>query len=464
VKFQPREYQKRIIDAQDRFIGDKDVSRGTILAATGAGKTECFNDLIRKMFLIGEIINRKQRILICHPRIALSNNQQKRMVKRLSDIQVEFTSFHSGSQRYHTLADRKNVSTTSREELIKIMDESVHHHITFSSYKSLNKIADLKFDLIICDEAHNLVQSDLRECLSLFNSKVLFYTGTPVKVAAQEESMDNIDLFGEILAEVPASELIPFGYVVPPRLRTINIKNKTVGNTPDYSTCIAEAFKDQLSFSHKKFVHKMLVAMPSTLAFNDIMTDLPKMRSIVGNHNIDVYYITSDTQVKNGRVLADREIALEDFDANPHPCIIIHCDTLAEGIDVDGIGGVLIMRGLGMTKAIQTIGRAARPSILDIKANGEIKKDRIKKACIVTLARIDGDWCGDTTIAEWANMFRVAGYGDIWDFVQPEPAKRGAGGELQEANDPIYDEIEQIKIHDGVYRVWNELFGEESNA
>lgn len=464
MKFQPREYQKRIINSQDKFIGNSDVARGTILAATGAGKTECFNDLIRKMFLIGEIINRKQRILICHPRIALSNNQQKRMVKRLADMQVEFTSFHSGTQRYHTLADRKNVSTTSRDELIRILDEGVGHHITFSSYKSLNKIADLKFDLIICDEAHNLVQSDLRECLTLFKSKVLFYTGTPVKVAAQEESMDNVELFGEILAEVPASELIPFGYVVPPRLRTINIKNKTVGDTPDYSTCIAESFKDQLSFSHKKFVHKMLVAMPSTLAFNDIMADLPKIRSIIGNHNVDVYYITSETQVKNGRVLADREIALEDFDANPHPSIIIHCDTLAEGIDVDGIGGVLIMRGLGMTKAIQTIGRAARPSILDIKMNGEIKKERVKKECIVTLARIDGDWCGDTTIADWANMFRVAGYGDIWDFYHPEPTKRGPGGELQEAEDPMYDEIEQIKIHDGVYRMWNELFGEESNA
>ena len=464
MKFQPREYQKRIIDSQDMFIGNEDVTRGTILAATGAGKTECFNDLIRKMFLTGEIINRKRRILICHPRIALSQNQQKRMVKRLVDLRVEFTSFHSGTQRYHTLTDRKNVSTTNRDELVNIMNESVGHHITFASYKSLNKIADLNFDLIICDEAHNLVQSDLRECLTLFKSKVLFYTGTPVKVAAQEESMDNIELFGEILTEVPASELIPGGYVVPPRLRTIDVTNKKVGNTPDYSRCIAETFKDQQSFAHKKFVHKMLVAMPTTLVFNDIMDDLNQIRNIIGNQNVDLYYITSDTQVKNGRVLSDREVALEDFDTNPNYSIIIHCDTLAEGIDVDGIGGVLIMRGLGMTKAIQTIGRAARPSILDIKKNGEIKKNRIKKECIVTLARIDGDWCGDTAIAEWANMFRVAGYGDIWDFYHPEPSNRGPGGELQEANDPLYDEIKEVKFLDGVDRLWNELREAAKNA
>jgi superfamily II DNA or RNA helicase len=466
VKFQPREYQKRIIDAQDRFIGNKNVSRGTILAATGAGKTECFNDLIRKVFLIGDIIKRKQRILICHPRIALSQNQQKRMVKRLADMHVEFTSFHSGNQKYHTLPDRKNVSTTNRDELVRILAESAGHHITFSSYKSLNKIADLSFDLIICDEAHNLVQSDLRDSLSLFTSKTLFYTGTPVKVAAQEESMDNVDLFGEILAEVPPSELIPFGYVVPPRLRTVDVKNKTVGNTPDYATCIAETFKDQQSFAHKKFVHKMLVAMPSTLSFNDIMDELPAIRTIIGNQKVDVYYITSDTQVKNGRVLDDREAALDDFDSNPNPSIIIHCDTLAEGIDVDGIGGVLIMRGLGMTKAIQTIGRAARPSILDIKKNGEIKNEnsRVKKECIVTLARIDGDWCGDTTIADWANLFRVAGYGDIWDFCDPRVSKRGGGGELQEADDALYDEIKEIKFLDGVDRLWDDLREAAKNA
>jgi len=458
VKFQPREYQKRIIDAQDKFISDVAVTRGTILAATGAGKTECFNDLIRKVFMAGDLAGKRRRILICHPRIALSQNQQKRMVNRLADIRVEFTSFHSGTQKYHTLSDRKNVSTTNRDDLIRIMDESPNHHITFSSYKSLNKIADLSFDLIICDEAHNLVQTDLRDSLSLFTSKTLFYTGTPVKVAAQEESMDNVDLFGEILAEVPPSELIPFGYIVPPRLRTVNIKNKRVGNTPDYATCIAETFKDQMALLHKKFVHKMLVAMPTTLVFNDIMDELPNIRHLVGNHNLDVYYVTADTAVKNGRVFSDRETALEDFDTNPNPSIIIHCDTLAEGIDVDGIAGVLIMRGLGMSKAIQTVGRAARPSIRDIKKNGEIRKNRIKTECIITLARIDGDWCGDATISDWAELFRVAKYGDIWDFYQPEVNKCGPGGELQEAADPLYDEIEKIRFADGVDRLWNELF------
>lgn len=460
--FKPRKYQKRIITAQDSFIEDVTAKRATVLAATGSGKTECFNDLLTKQFLTqGE---KPKRILIAHPRIALSQDQQKRLAIRLSGTGVEFTSFHSGQQKYHTLSDRKNVSTTSRSELQKIMDEAKGPHITFSSYKSLNKIADMDFDLIICDEAHNLVQSDLRECLHLFTSKTAFYTATPVQVAAQEESMDNISLFGNVIATVPPSELIPLGYVVPPRVRTIDVKNKVNGNTPDYATCIAETFKDQRSLAHKKFVYKMLVAMPSTLVFNDIMSDLAGIRKIIGDFSVDIYYITADNAVKNGRMLADREAALVDFDKNPNPSIIIHCDTLAEGIDVSGIGGVLVMRGLGMAKAIQTIGRAARPAIEDVLPSGKIRKNRIKTECIVTIARINGEWCGDVKIDWWVQLFRVAGYGDLWDYCEPKTAERGAGGELTEADDPLYDEIESIRHLEGVDELWEELFGDKENA
>ena len=444
MTFTPREYQVRIINAQDSFIADSSVSRATILAATGAGKTECFNDLIIKMFLSGE----RKRILIAHPRIALSQNQQRRMVSRLKGFDVEFTSFHSGQQKYHTLKDRKNVSTTGRDDLTRIMDEAEGHHITFSSYKSLAKIADMDFDLIICDEAHNLVQSDLRECLDLFQSKTLFYTGTPVNVAAQDASMDNINLFGFVVANIPPSELIPYGYIVRPMMYFMDIKNKKIGNTPDYVTAIAEAYKQQVSLSHEKFVHKLLVSMPATHAFDEIMEGLNDIRNVVGNNDLDLYYVTALTAVKNGRVMDDREALIKDFDNNINQSIIVHCDTLAEGIDVDGIGGVLIMRGLGMTKAIQTIGRAARAAKQDIKKNGEIRKNRIKKHCVVTVAYIDGESVSDIDLEWWVNLFREAGYGDLWNYVNPTPVDRGAGAELGERNDIVFDLIQDIKFRE----------------
>lgn len=452
IKFRP--YQKRIIDAQGQFLADPEVFRATVLAATGAGKTETFIDMILEVFKQ----NPNSRILIAHPRIALSQDQQKRLFNRLQGYLVEFTSFHSGHQKYHTLSDRKNLSTTNRDQLLEIQENSPGHHITFSSYKSLHKIADMDFDVIICDEAHYLVQSDLRECLHLFESKTVFFTGTPIRVAAAEESMDNTELFGDIIAEVPPSELIPLGYIVPPRLRTINVKNKKVGNTFDYSSIIAHAFHDQKQLAHQKFNHKMLVAMPRTGEFDNIMQDLAKIRKECGQTNLDLYYITADCAVKNGINLKDRETALTDFDLNQNPCVIIHCDTLAEGIDVDGLGGVLIMRGLGMVKAIQTMGRGCRAAKQDIKKDGNIRKHRVKTECIVTIARIDNQWAGDVNIREWAEMFKAAGYGDIWDFYEPEADNRSAHTEMGETDDPLFDVIEDIRIVDGAEATWRELF------
>lgn len=456
IRFRP--YQQRMIRAQNQFMADPERTRATVLAATGAGKTEVFLDLLSSLFSS----HSRVRVLIAHPRIALSQDQQKRFAERLGHFFPEFTSFHSGHQKYHTLPDRKNLSTTRVEELEEIRSLTPGHHITFSSYASLHKVAGLDYDVIICDEAHYLTQADLRQNLHLFRAKTLFYTGTPVEVAAAEESMNNTALFGDIIAQVPPSELIPYGYVVPPRLRTINIKNMKRNDTYDYPRIIARAYQDQRLHAHRRFNHKMLVSMPRTGDFDSIMQELALMRTESGCADLDVYYVTADRAVKNGAPLRDRETALADFGVNERPCVIIHCDTLAEGIDVDGLGGVLVMRGLGMVKAIQTMGRGCRPARADVKKNGEIRKHRIKTECIVTLARVDGEWTSDARIREWAEIFRVAGYGNLWDFYDRPPAERKGDVEIGDPDDRVFDIIEDIRISDGADALWSELFGEEA--
>jgi superfamily II DNA or RNA helicase len=453
-----REYQRRIIKAQNDFVADSLAIRATILAATGAGKTVCFTDLLIQMFK-DKI---PKRILIVHPRLALSMSQQKRLKKDLKGVNVEFTSFHSG-EVYHTLDTRKNRSTTDAIELEKIRNESIGSHITFSSYKSLHKIAALDYDLIICDEAHYLVQSDLRNNLHLFKSKVLFYTGTPIKVAAQEESMDNIDLFGPVIAEVPPSELIPHGYIVAPLIRYLNARTKRKGNSIDYPTTIAHAYKDQLTKVNPKFNHKMLVAMASTEYFEEIINELTTIRKIVNDYNLDVYYVTADRVSKNGHITfgADaREKMLDDFESNTNRCIIIHCDTLAEGIDIDGIGGILLLRNLSMAKSIQTIGRGCRAAKADICKNGEIRKNRIKTNCIVTLVRVDNEWMGGAKTDDYATLFETAGYGNLYDLIDPECAGHGKKKVPGETDDVVWDQIEDIKVTEIKNALWNELFSD----
>lgn len=451
VKFRP--YQIRMIQAQDNFMACPDTTRATILCATGGGKTECFQDLILKV--INAKANGATKICVAHPRIALSQNQQKRFAKTFEGMGVQFANFHSGQAKTHTLSYKKNLSTTRRDELEEDIQNSSGVHITFASYASLHKIADMDFDLIICDEAQYLVQKDIRDNLHKFKSKTLFYTATPVTVAAREESMDNPELFGDVICAVEPKELIPHGYIVKPRVRTIDVLSTEDGNTDDYTTTIAEAFKDQLQFTHKKFTHKMLVAMPNVQHFSDIAKNLFEIRSIIGNDDVDLYYVTAERAVKNGTQVMDREALIEDFGKNPNQSIILHCDTLAEGIDVDGIGGVLIMRGLGMVKTIQTIGRGCRPAWDDViksgSRKGEIRKNRIKTECIVTVARFNGEWAGDQDVAWWAQLFETAGYdkGEMLAELEENLRKSGPAGDIGDPDETEWNEVLAYRCTEG---------------
>jgi type I site-specific restriction endonuclease len=209
----------------------------------------------------------------------------------------------------------------------------------------------------------------------------------------------------------------------------------------------------------------MLVAMSSTEFFEEIVNDLPKIRKIVNDFNLDVYYVTADRVSKNGHVTfgsAAREKILEDFEANTNRCIIIHCDTLAEGIDIDGIGGILLMRNLGMAKSIQTIGRGCRAAKADIRKNGEIRKNRIKTNCIVTLVRVDNEWMGGVKTDYYAELFETAGYGKLYDLIDPDCLESGKKKTKSDSEDDVvWDEIEGIKVTDEKNVLWYELFNEK---
>ena len=478
-----RPYQARMEHKQDLFMTDPVARRATILAATGSGKTELFIVLIKKLVLLAEKYGLK-KVLIAHPRLALSADQQKRLKKSFIDFSVEFTSFHSGECK-DTSAIRKGQATTSREELIQIQDSCEDDlHITFSTYKSLHKIADIDYDLIVNDEAHYLCQNQYAVSLDLFNdetTKVLNYTATPVDVELSEDateetknlaiSMRNEALFGKVIATVEPKELIPYGYVVKPRVRVMNITQKKQNDTmvPDYAKAIAEAYKDQLTLVDKRFNHKMLTAMPRTTEFDNIIADLGKMREILDDYDVDVYTVKAEEATINGRLASTREAALDHFAKNKNKCIIIHCNTLAEGIDVDGIGGVFLLKNLDLATTIQTIGRAARPAKQDILADGTINmKDRVKTEAIVTIATVDGEWASNMKTEMFAKAFKLGGYEDLWSYVDPEYKTPGNGEvKTNEYEDIAINEIEDIAINDGaneLRELMNKTIKEEQNA
>jgi len=435
--FDYRCYQKTTVKLQDAFLRQSKKNRGCIFIGTGGGKTVIFFDGIARTIL------RKgnPRVLIVHPRIALSLDQQERFVRDFEEWNfpgIEFTSFHSG-EVFNTRDEQVNLSTTNPEVLEERITEAQSEgrpHITFTSYKSLHKIVEADWDLIIFDEAHNLTDNQYRQ--NLFNipdtSKALFFTGTPAGGATGEYRMDNDAMFGEVLHTVPPSELIYLDAIVPPKLLGLNVYTDSAGNVPEYHAIIAEAFKQQQTHPDATAVSKVLFALPGVERFDEIIKHLAVIRKTAGV-NVDVYTISSQGNRINNKFYsnAQRADVLKHFAKNPNHCIILHCDTLAEGIDVSGITGVVFLRGMRNWKAIQTIGRACRRD-----------DDAGKEVCFVTMISIDNDWIG-SNVADVAIMFREAGYGELGDYVDSDNDPSQGTREVELNDDLLVKTIKDIK-------------------
>jgi superfamily II DNA or RNA helicase len=436
--FKLRSYQTPSFRAIKRAL-KKGVNRGSIYASTGSGKTEIFKHVIK------HVLDSKSaaRILVIHPRIALSVDQQDRFKE---DFKVPFTSFHSGKVIQNTTSeDEINVMNRSARTLDQLNELMNHNngHIVFTSYNSVGKIAAEDWDIIICDEAHYLTQVQFAANIDLFKSPTFFFTATPVSMLG-ENDMRNANRYGEILAEITPAEMIQLGYNVIPDLHYTKVTTDKKGQVECFSEVIARTFVAQEEMLHADLTHKMLVAMPDTMAFDSIMEDLPSIREIAGD--VDVYYVTGKSHVMNGvlRDDLDRAAFLTLFKDSTDRSIIIHCDTLAEGIDIDGLTGALINRNLGQAKFIQTIGRVVRPYAGDLKADYTPKAEskRKKTRALINCVIVDGQSKGNPDLVDWYNALFGAGYPMVKEIMNVQDNTGGT----EESGE--YFELQQSKILD----------------
>lgn len=442
-----RDYQVQINKAQDAFLLSSE-QKAQIIAPTGAGKTICFTDLIQKAINTGST-----NILVVHPRLALSMDQQERLAEDLST--VKFTSFHSGGVVNTDNDCSVNTSTTSVADLKATIDHakvSKVPHITFSSYHSLNKIADYDFDLIICDEAHYLMQSKLQNCVWMFKSKTIFYTATPVESDTGMTMTDGTD-FGSTICNILPKDLIADGFLVAPKVQLMEVQAD--GNDENEAVVIAEAFKNQVETLDFTLPHKMLVAMPSTTTFKEIRLRLNEIREIAGD--VDVYTITASEAWKNSSPSHGRKAVIDMVKESTKPCILIHCDTVAEGMDVPGLTGVFFYRGLSKSKFGQTMGRAARPHFEDLIDGGLAVKpfaDRIKKNYAITIPTVNSE---PATNTDWKTIIEAfTSYGDFDTMIVRE-ATKGGEQELSPVEELAFVKILDIKFKEEVIKTTSML-------
>ena len=411
--------QKRLADAFERQIFRGSTDRGILCAPTGTGKTGTARAIINlyanKMHAGGSVSGYS---VFLTPRIGLTNQQGDALQhfhiadEKYSDCPIMVHYIHSDSP-----------DEVSKSEILNSIERAKANKIYLvfcSTYHSAHRLEKIDPDLIICDEAHNLVG---RKEKNLFMQVVMdgmsktarrvFMTATPKEVNGENSlGFNNTELFGEYIGRIAPRIAIQKNIIIPPRLHICQVSSdKTESQT--LVSQVIHSFNFHNGYN-RLIPAKVLMNLKGTASAAVIRKNWQKIKE---NTGADVCTIVSNSA--GGRELAfingdrvSREALFDHFNNSDSGAILGHVRIVSEGISIPSLTGVVFMDPKEMIPAVQTVGRALRvhDADRDEMGYGKPMADRIKKAALVTLMVYNGDTTVKKEISKWIGGMRTAGF------------------------------------------------------
>lgn len=375
---------------------------GRIVMPTGAGKT-----FVEAATLAYQMqTKRRRRIhLVLAPRILLVN-QLLEEYRRFLGTGFRAIAFHSGLHEpdYASGINWKEVATTrintvkEHWQTARAADQDL---IVFSTYHSAGKfIDDMDFDTVIADESQYCVGEEFFAVARDLEASVkLFFTATEKHtVSDRGRGLNNETVYGKQLYYISPARLIELGLIVPPRLHVMYASSAEADRTIVSEVMEIAAAQHAITSADLGF-SKILFAMKGTDDVRVIQEGLAELRAKFPTH--DVFTITSKTGARINGVKVDRELEFIPALKNSNNALIFHYDILSEGIDVDGITGVALLRNMGLAKLLQTIGRAVRV----YKPN-----PALKRYALISVPVINGDEDDKENVGYYVQAIRNGGY------------------------------------------------------
>ena len=333
----------------DSLVAMQQCDKGQIIVPTGGGKTMCMIEDAKYRFN-----NTRRTIVVVAPRILLANQLSADFLEHITDVNVLHV--HSG-ETHHT-------STTKSEEIKTFCIYPLHlHTIIFTTYHSLHRIqeADIDVDTIYFDEAHNSVQKNFIEAVeycSIYAQRKYFFTATPKhSLTPKKVGMNDSDIFGQVICNVPAPKLVDEGHILPPKVvvKKIDVTDDSRFGYEKDCDHIVETIDDV-------DVDKVLICARSTKQIVSLIA-LSKFVSELAWRGYSYMYITS----KTGGVIDGQKVTREEFfdtlnawGKTDKRFVVLHHSILSEGINVNGLEAVLFLRSMDYIGISQSIGRVIR--------------------------------------------------------------------------------------------------------
>ena len=331
-------------------------SKGQVIVPTGGGKTMC---------MIEDAMNEFSRsygqtIVVVAPRILLANQLSSEFLEFIDNAEVLHV--HSGETHHYSTTKASEISVWSAKN-------SVNNQIIFTTYHSLHRVqeSDIHVDTIYFDEAHNSVQKNFYPATEYFSNnahRCYFFTATPKHTrTVYKAGMNNTDVYGRVICQIPAPTLVRAGYILPPKVEVyrsrILKKDELVADRDceQMINAIDNIRKDKVLICAKST--KQIVGLISRTKFVDELAW----------RGYSWMMITS----KTGAIIDGEKVSREEFfdvlnawgkDITKR-FVVLHHSILSEGINVNGLEAVLFMRNMDYIGISQTIGRVIRKGAED---------------------------------------------------------------------------------------------------
>ena len=349
-----RPHQQRIVNRMENY------TKGQIIVPTGGGKTMCM--IVDTQRRLNSIDNGTTTVVVA-PRILLAEQLCSEFMEVLdpnnSDPYLHVMHVHSGETHH--------VSTTKAEKIhlyancARTMGENV---IIFTTYNSLHRImeADIEVNTIYFDEAHNSVKRNFfpaTEHFSGVSERRYFFTATPKhSLTVSKPGMNRPEVYGQVLVNVPAPELVEGGYILPPKVVV-----KQLPLVKGRKVMYAEDSDNLLETIDDNNIDKTLICARTTKQIMGLISQSDFCMQL-SDRGYSWMTITS----KTGAIIDGQKVNREQFfdtlnawGKDPEKkFVVIHHSILSEGINISGLEAVIFMRNMDYIGISQSIGRVIR--------------------------------------------------------------------------------------------------------
>jgi len=340
-----RPHQIRGVDAMSKH------NKGQLIKPTGAGKT---------LTMIADALKEfaketPQTIVVVCPRILLAEQLSSEFLEFI--VNAEVLHVHSGETHHE--------STTNPDTIRQWVDtHNSRHKLVFTTYNSLQRLVDAEIDVdtIYFDEAHNSVKRNFFPATEHFSAnanRCYFMTATPKhSLTVSKPGMNLPEVYGNVICQVPAPELVDQGYILPPK-----VVIKQLAMVQDKQMIYERDADNLLETIDDQSISKILICARSTKQIVGLISQSP-FCSELQKRGYSWMMITAKTgSVIDGKKV-NREVFFDTLNAwgkdSSKKFVVIHHSILSEGINVSGLEAVLFMRNMDYIGISQTIGRVIR--------------------------------------------------------------------------------------------------------